>query len=442
MKRFLQAISIVSFGLTSLAQAEISYAEILADPDNPALNQQFARERLATGDAKAALAAVERVLVAEPINLSARLFRAEVLAALGADLQAKGELQALASLPLPQDIQTRVVRLQDRIAQRAKRVRTQVNLSIGYLENDNATGWPTDDTVLFQGNPEQGYNQEGFGTQSSITEKTKDDSLSQTAAVTSTYDLGRETWRDVFVSASHSANRDSDTKYLDNEVSAVGIGLTYKRGRLTLSPRASSVEVDNEFAARLGNYKIEAASFGGHFQLANQRRLTGSLGRTRLSFEGDKNSNNTLTHSGSLGYEMALAKAYLLNARAFSQDIDSFQNRDLDKKMAGLSLSLRMGLKLGHFITVSGSYSESHYDHVYSQSYHPTNQTPADGTKREDEMSTLGVSYLLLGSAVSPRLNNLFFNAGYSHSDTQSNIVGFGQKRDIGNLSANYILRF
>ena len=133
------------------AQAQISYADILADPDNPALNQQFARERLAGGDAKAALAAVERVLVAEPTNLGARLFRAEVLAALGADLQAEGELRALAALPLPANIKARVKNMQARIAQRRKRLTTQVNLAVGYSENDNATNWPSDNTVLLNG---------------------------------------------------------------------------------------------------------------------------------------------------------------------------------------------------------------------------------------------------------------------------------------------------
>ena len=58
MKHFMRFASLaaVTTVLAYPAQAEISYADILADPDNPALNQQFANERLAGGDAKAALA--------------------------------------------------------------------------------------------------------------------------------------------------------------------------------------------------------------------------------------------------------------------------------------------------------------------------------------------------------------------------------------------------
>ena len=100
MKQFSCALALslallpAPFVSSAMAQ-EISYADILADPDNAKLNEKFAQQRLAQGDAKAALAAVERVLVSDPTNLGARLFRAEILAALGADLQALGELRAL-----------------------------------------------------------------------------------------------------------------------------------------------------------------------------------------------------------------------------------------------------------------------------------------------------------------------------------------------------------
>ncbi|MCH1541917.1 MAG: hypothetical protein L7U45_02550, partial [Alphaproteobacteria bacterium] len=153
MKHFMRFASLaaVTTVLAYPAQAEISYADILADPDNPALNQQFANERLAGGNAKAALAAVERVLVAEPTNFGARLFRAEVLVALGADLQAEGELRALAALPLPSDVKRRVKKLRDRLNDRQRRFSARLNLALGFMENDNAASWPEDNTILLNG---------------------------------------------------------------------------------------------------------------------------------------------------------------------------------------------------------------------------------------------------------------------------------------------------
>ena len=62
----------VLMGALPEAQAAISYRQILADPDNPALNRQYAKEQLAAGNAKAALAALERVLVRQPTDIETR----------------------------------------------------------------------------------------------------------------------------------------------------------------------------------------------------------------------------------------------------------------------------------------------------------------------------------------------------------------------------------
>ena len=70
-----------------------------------------------------------------------------MLAALGADLQAEGELRALAALPLPADIKARVKAMQAQIVRGIKNS-LQANLSFGYTENDNAANWPSDNTIL------------------------------------------------------------------------------------------------------------------------------------------------------------------------------------------------------------------------------------------------------------------------------------------------------
>ena len=451
MKRLVLAALLAPMLPFNAAQAEITYADILADPDNPSLNQQFARQRLEQGDAKAALAAVERVLVAEPTNLGARLFRAEILAALGADLQAEGELQALAALPLPDAIKARVAALQAALENRRKRLKTQVNLAFGMQSNDNATNWPSDNNVLFQGSPlpaSNPYTQERFGQDNNpITAKEDDTAISGTVAVTGSYDLGRETFRDVFVNLGATQTGESDTVYLDNTTTNFGLGLTYKSGALTLVPRLSVAEVDNEFEDRLGNYEIASGSLTANWQLAERHRLTFSAGSTELQFDGDKKTNDTLTHSATLGYAGSLAPAVTLNLGLFSQDVDGGRNRDannainkdLDKKLNGVSLSTRFALARGQFLTVGGSYSEAEHDNAYSQSISTTDR---QGKKREDEITNLNASYLLLAGAFLPQLSNMFATLSYQANETDSNILGFSQKRNVVSLNVNYALNF
>ena len=52
------------------------------------------------------------------------------------------------------------------------------------------------------------------------------------------------------------------------------------------------------------------------------------------------------------------------------------------------------------------------------------------------------ISYLLLGSALSPKLSNVFFTVNYQSSETESNLIGFNQERDTLAFAAQLQLSF
>lgn len=428
------------------AQAEISYAAILADPDNAVLNEQFARQRLAQGDAKAALAAVERVLVAEPGNIGARMFRAEVLAALGADLQAIGELRALGALPLPAAQRQRIGRLLKRVKERQKKTTTTLNLAFGYLHSDNASGWPDDGNILYNGQPlpdTNPYTQDRINSGEPITEATEDQALSQQISMSSSYDLGNQNWRSITVSGAYQEKSRGETGYLDGDTASLGLGMNFERGKFRLVPRASVSEVNNDFEDRLGSYDVHATSLTALYRLSATGRLTGSLARTRLLYEGDKKINDTMTLSGSLGYEQRIGAKTTLGLTLFRQNTDSDENNDLDKVTDGASLSLRMAVRRGHFLNANAAYLESQNDNVYSQSFDPRQgETAADGDMRADEVTSFGASYIVMGNSLHPRLDGLVLSAGVQHNETQSNLVGFSTERNIATLQASYGFRF
>ena len=89
------AASVLSLFMAAPVRAEVDWMDILADPDNQRLNQQFISERLAGGDLPAALSAVERLVNQRPADVGLRLIRAEILVNLGNDTLATGELEAL-----------------------------------------------------------------------------------------------------------------------------------------------------------------------------------------------------------------------------------------------------------------------------------------------------------------------------------------------------------
>jgi len=435
-------------GLFALpAQAEISYADILADPDNPALNQQFANERLAGGDAKAALAAVERVLVAEPTNFGARLFRAEVLVALGADLQAEGELRALAALPLPADIKRRVKKLRERLSDRQRRFSARLNLALGFMENDNAANWPADNTILLNGavvdsDGENRYSLPRLDGSDPITEAVKDDVITQNLALSAHYDPGLQFIRDLNISLGVNANSEGESGYLDGETTHIGIGAKLRRGKVSLTPRLSMAEVENDFEDRLGNYTLSSGTLTAQWQARQTTRLSVSTGITELAFDDTLDRNDTSTISGSFGWEEIIGRRLSTNFGSFYQKVDSEENADLDKDLFGASLTVRLGLMQGHFLTLGASYTETEHESVYSHSYDPSDGTPADGKIREDEITGTSIDYLLLGSTLSPLLSHVFFTLGYQSSETESNTIGFSQQRDIFSARVNIGYRF
>ncbi|MEC7238315.1 MAG: hypothetical protein VXW17_09830, partial [Pseudomonadota bacterium] len=129
---------VLALVMVAPVRAEVSWIDILADPDNQTLNQQFISERLAKGDLPAALSAVERLINKRPADVGLRLIRAEILVNLGNDTLATGELEALAQLPLAADQKARVSELASVIKKRAKRWRTIVSAAVGMSGSDNA----------------------------------------------------------------------------------------------------------------------------------------------------------------------------------------------------------------------------------------------------------------------------------------------------------------
>ena len=104
-------VILLFLGMTPAAHAEVTWPNLMADPDNAELNRQFVSERLTEGDLPAALSAVERLIILRPTDIPARILRAEILVNLANDTLAKGELDALAKLPLRPEQTERIKRL-------------------------------------------------------------------------------------------------------------------------------------------------------------------------------------------------------------------------------------------------------------------------------------------------------------------------------------------
>lgn len=85
----------------ALVDSGITYAQVLADPDNIALNVAYARDLVARGDIKGAAVTLERVLLLSPGEAQVRVFHGLVLYRLQQYDQARAELELALQSPLP-----------------------------------------------------------------------------------------------------------------------------------------------------------------------------------------------------------------------------------------------------------------------------------------------------------------------------------------------------
>ena len=128
MKKPLIAL-LLSFSVSALA--EVTYEQLLQDPDNIELNQQYIREQLAAGELSQALVSIERVILLKPLDMDARLARAQVLFRLGNMTSAQQELEALDQLPLGERLEEQVDQLLSEVIARQQRWSFEGNVSIG-----------------------------------------------------------------------------------------------------------------------------------------------------------------------------------------------------------------------------------------------------------------------------------------------------------------------
>lgn len=120
----------------------ISFADVLANPDDLALNFRFARQKVAEGDLRAALSTIERILLLAPNRHDVRLFYAVLLFRLDAMAEAENQFRLVRDSQPPPDIQAEVDRYLAQIVARNRTTRFSASLGLGLDWNSNRDAMP------------------------------------------------------------------------------------------------------------------------------------------------------------------------------------------------------------------------------------------------------------------------------------------------------------
>ena len=249
---------------TAPARAEVSWLDLLADPDNAALNQQFVAERLADGDLPAALSAVERLVIARPTDVPLRILRAEILVNLGNDTLALGELEALAKLPLLPDQTSKIEQLQDIIDARTKSWRTAASISLGLRASDNANSYPSSGLMDFLVTGATEPSTREYQSYGGATKSLSEAAATAGTVVVASYELPNQDRDTVSAGVSHSESRGRKYEFLTSSNSSAFVGASLRLGDITLRPNLRYTESSSKTSS---NSAIAAGSLTAAYTL-------------------------------------------------------------------------------------------------------------------------------------------------------------------------------
>ena len=415
--------------LATSVQAEVTYEQILKDPDNIALNRSYARERLAAGDLSQALVSLERIILLQPLNMDARLARAQVLMRLGNFALAKQELTALDALPLADSQANEVDELLAQIATQMERWTTTGSVSLGLAHDDNVGA--IDDALTVT-------DSEGLATQRS------DYSAFAQASITMSYDVGNQTQDRVFFGfrAGNAVGDDSNLK--ENKTAGATIGATINRNayksRVTLNwdgtyrddltaQDGQTVEQDDVSTLTLTGQV--SRQMGSH-----TLSLTGSYSEADFSGRATDLSDRS---DASTKFVSVGTFSLLADDLAISMNFGGEQRRatkrevpnaigSQDRDVVFWSGSIIWQAAAGHRWTFGAQAKELNYKKIVG----------TDGEVRDDTQNIYSLGYTLLGAVIDPSLKDWSFNLSGNRNQVDSNLTRNNVTNNRFQMTATY----
>jgi tetratricopeptide (TPR) repeat protein len=212
------------------AEENITYADVLNDPDNIDLNFRYAKSQIAHGNVHGAASTLERTLLVTPDLPQVRLMYAVVLFHLDNIDESERELKALKKLKMEPGLEADIDRFLKAIQQRRQLVNTRITASFGVKRDSNVNAGPRTGQALAVSTPFQ---------LSTDAEKKKDYAFLGIVSGEVRKDLGHQTRGELILGATyyHDEQIAVDSQELQSGTVSVAAELIYVP--FTVTPKVS-----------------------------------------------------------------------------------------------------------------------------------------------------------------------------------------------------------
>ncbi|MBN8198069.1 MULTISPECIES: tetratricopeptide repeat protein [Thalassospira] len=232
---------------------DITYADILANPDDIVLNFRWAKAQLARGEVRGASATLERILVLDPDLAPVRLYYAIVLYRLDSLDEARAQFDRLRQMDISPEVATNIDSYVDAIERRRQRLRQALTVTLGSQVDSNRNSAPNDKQQLVT------------GTLTNITasgDKPQND-IAYIGALRYdiSYDLGYQEGHEVFASVTGYGSDQVRLDSLDLGSFSVDVGTRLRGGYWMLTPSVNqtvqSLSKEKYLTSRSGRLRLD-----------------------------------------------------------------------------------------------------------------------------------------------------------------------------------------
>ena len=232
---------------------DITYGDILANPDDIVLNFRWAKAQLGRGDVRGASATLERILVLDPNLAPVRLYYAIVLYRLDSLDEARAQFDRLRGMNVSPEVASDIDRYISAIERRRKRLRQAVTLTLGSQIDSNRNAAASDKEQLVTGTLTQ--------ITSSSDKPTNDIAYIGALRYDLSYDLGYQEGHEIFASMTGYASDQVQLDSLDLGSFSVDAGARIRGGYWVLTPSvnqtAQSLSKEKYLTSRTGRLRLD-----------------------------------------------------------------------------------------------------------------------------------------------------------------------------------------
>ena len=412
-------------GATPAAAQGITFEDVLAAPDDPELNIEFARQEIAAGRLEQAASALERMLLTQPDWDAARLMYGIVLYRLDDLLGAERELLKLEGRELPPVQESDRVRYL-RLAQAGeKRLTVSGSVAVGARYDTNPN--------LVSANPSARAGRP-------LVNREDDVALTAGTTLRAEYDLGTGRGDHLFATIGGGL-RDYfqfDSPNLASIGSTAGANLFLGEGQLS---------VFGIYGAGFQDYDEfrEAAGAGASYTFETSGRRT----RTRYTlggsavyenydptgFSGIGDPRDGWLASGSLGVAHYVTDAHRLSA-AFAYNRKNAENKGFSYDRYALSVGYLALLGQGVYLDTTASYADLDYDGPNGFQTFVNARVDQTWRARTALGSPLETIFALADIEVPRAIGTLVLQGGVTYTNRSSNVARY----DFENVSVDVLL--